>query len=120
MSETSPKRRRAAMPADEMSASAKHAANARWAKTADRRAATQAARDARRAGYYAEADRQGVTDPELREAMARNAMAAEMARMRYLQLRRQRAARLAREVAAADAQDGAEAGDFPAAAGGDR
>lgn len=71
---------------------AKAAINARWARVADRKAATAAARAARLAGYYAEADRQGITDPELREKMASNALAADMARMRAIQMRQQREA----------------------------
>jgi hypothetical protein len=92
---------------------ARVAANARWARVADRQEATRTAREASRAEFYAEADAQGVTDPALRERMANNAWAAKMARMRLGQLtsarRRRRAAARARSAAASAARAG-EAG----------
>lgn len=92
MPDTTPARpkRRYTMPADEAATRAMHAANARWAKTADRTAATKPARDGWRARFYRIPDEMGVTDPELRDKMARNAEAAEMARLRWIQIRRAR------------------------------
>jgi hypothetical protein len=98
----------ASLPPDERSDLARAAANARWAKVADREAATRAAREAQHAEFYAEADRQGVTDPEVREAMARNAERAWMGRMT---LARKRQARLAREAREAQARDAAAGGE---------
>ena len=92
------KRRRPSVPAAELSEHNRHAALARWAKTPDRAAALQPANDANRARWYREADAQGVTDPVIREKMARAAQSAEMARLRALQLRRARIARQARDA----------------------
>ncbi len=78
-------------------------AHKRWAEVADRRAEMRAVHEARHRRYYAEADRQGVTNPELREAMAKNAEAAAMARMRLARMRSQQlAADAAAEAAEAD------------------
>ena len=90
--------------APERTASARHAANARWAREPDRRAALKPAIDARLAGYYRAADEQGITDPKTREAMARNAQRAEMARLRRIQLTRKRQAEAAAGTAARDGE----------------
>ena len=96
----------ASLTPDERTELARLAANARWAKVADRAAETRAAREAQYAQFYAEADRQGVTDPEVRDAMARNAEQAWMARMTFARKRQARQAREARAAAADAAQDG--------------
>jgi Transcriptional regulator, AbiEi antitoxin len=66
------------------SALAAHAAATRWARLdpAGRTLATARAREAGRARFYAEADRRGITDPRARDAMARSAERAELARIR--------------------------------------
>ena len=74
------------------------ASNTRWSRVTDTRAETRPVREARRASFYREADRLGITDPAARERMARSAMLAEMARIRRIKLRKER---LAREAAGA-------------------
>ena len=74
---------------------------------ADRTAATRAAREASERRWYAEADRQGITDPETREKLAKSARAAEMSRLRLAQLK---ARRLVAEQGQDDAGDAAAAG----------
>ena len=90
----------ASLTPDERVDQARAAANARWAKTADREAATRPAREAEFAEFYAEADRLGVADPRLRDAMARNAQLAKMASMTLARKRQAREAREARDAAA--------------------
>jgi hypothetical protein len=100
-----PKRRYVStLTAEERQALARAAALARWSKVADRQAELAAANRARWVGFYAEADRQGITDPETRDKMASSAFRREMARMRAIQLRRARQARKA-AAASADAAD---------------
>lgn len=90
MPDQSPRPRRkyvTTLTAEQRRLRAQLAANTRWARTADREAATRTAREARRASFYADADAQGVTDPKLRDAMADAAERAHMARMRYRRTR---------------------------------
>lgn len=81
---------RTAMTQAERAARARRAALSRWAAEPDRAAATSPARAARRAGYYAGADAAGITDPAVRDSMARAAELAEMARLQLLSLAAQR------------------------------
>ena len=64
---------------------AAHAAAARWARLdpAGRTPATARARERSRERFYREADRRGITDPTARDAMARSAERAELARIRF-------------------------------------
>jgi hypothetical protein len=69
------------LTAAERSARARRAVLIRWSKTADRAAQLRPARDAYEQRFYAGADEAGVTDPELREQMAADALRAEMIRL---------------------------------------
>jgi hypothetical protein len=96
------------MTPEQRTARARVAAYDRWAREPDRVAATRAAREAQHRELYAEADRQGITDPVVREQMANAAQAEKMARMRLraasAPARRRRAA--ARRADRAAVQDG--------------
>lgn len=59
------------------------AANARWARVADRSAATEPARRAALVRFEREVDPNGVLPVDERQRRARNAQAAHMARMQY-------------------------------------
>ena len=80
------------LTAEQRSANARRAVLLRWSRTADRTAALRPARDAYEQRFYRGADQAGVTDPEQREAMAADALRAEMIRLRQLQARRDGAA----------------------------
>jgi hypothetical protein len=70
------------LSAEERSARARHAVLIRWSREPDRRAALAPARAAYEQRFYEGANAAGVTDPELREKMARAALHAEMIRLR--------------------------------------
>ena len=59
------------------------AAHARWARVADRTAATEPARRAALGRFEREVDPDGVLSPAERQRRARNAQAEHMARMQY-------------------------------------
>ena len=75
---------------EERSEQARAAVLARWSRVADTRAAMLTTQEAANARFYAEPDRLGITDPEVREAMARRARLAHMASMRAAGLKAKR------------------------------
>jgi hypothetical protein len=58
------------------------AAHTRWSRTADRTAATSAAREGRRRSFERQVDPDATLDPATRAQLADAAEAAHMARMR--------------------------------------
>lgn len=87
MAAEQPAKKREMTPA-ERRLRARLAANARWAKTDDRAAATQAARDGLTAKFEREVDPDGALDPRERARRVENARAAHMNRMRLARSRK--------------------------------
>jgi hypothetical protein len=67
---------------------ARIAAHARWARVADRSAATEVARSAALRRFETEVDPDGVLSPAERHKRARNAQSAHMAKMSYARSRK--------------------------------
>lgn len=95
------RRYRTVLSPEERSEKSRAAQHSRWSRVTDTAAETAPARDAARARFYAEADRQGITDPATRDRMARHAELAHLSKMRLAKLKAERLRAAAAQAAEA-------------------